>query len=152
MLCAERPAIVLHPVGTAIEGKYSVYLHSDLIGHLNLKDGEYSYTPAQNGRQVTTEDIVGRFFFIQYPGGRYSRDYYYDAVKQDTPLEDLGRYALLLFIHFDVRETAGRDSTTTNSPYLERVFVVCTDGENRTIFFQRLASEFQMWGVAKPWD
>jgi hypothetical protein len=95
---------------------------------------------------------VGGFYFIQYPEGQYSLDYIYDSVKQDTLLEDLGRYAILLLIQFDARETDRQGSTTADSPYPEHVFLVCTDGENRTIFFQRIVNELQRWWIAKSWD
>lgn len=150
--CTDEIAVTTaakHTIGKSIEGTYDVYFNQEIIGQLDLKNSQYSFVSQQDAKQLPQGAIVNRFFFVKHPEGRYSIEYF-DAINQDVLLEDLGEYAILLYIRFDFNQTDEQDGISGSTSPLEDVFVICKKG--KVLFFQRVANELQIWNVMKPWN
>jgi len=138
-----------HPLGRLIQGTYTVSSGSEMIGHLNLGNGGYSFTVVE-GIQIPPE--ANRLFFVKYPEGAYSVEYY-GSVGPDTLLENLehraGR-AVLTYIRFNSDRAGSLADTTAEA--IRYLFVIISDKEEQGLYFASVAAEVQEWTVTKPWD
>ncbi len=124
-----------------IEGIYSVANLSRVLGYLELRDGQYWFTPQGNAEETRIE----RFIFTIHTKGSYDIEYY-GSVNQNTSLDDLKDSAILLRINFSADE-ARQPSTTRNKAFLLRIHK-----EEKILRFGSIYNEFELWSISKSLD
>lgn len=135
---------VSHPVGSSIERLYDFYFDEQLVGHLELSDGHYSLALLRDDIQFPEGAVVNNEFFVRHPQGLYSIEYY-GSVEQDTLLENLADYAILLTIRLDVES----GSESVRDPLVEDLFVIAKrDG---LLYLGDARGLIQGWRAEKPW-
>jgi hypothetical protein len=134
-----------HLVGESLEGSYAVYGRSEMIGHLKLDNGQYSFTPEKETQ--APQDIIDRLYFVKKPKGYYSVKFE-RSINQDTLLEDIGHLAVLLKIRFsvDLNGLSEVPSLPVDS------FLIRNDKKGQQLYFHSIDSEIETWRVTKPWD
>jgi len=140
---------VSHEVGLTIEGTYTVYIRSALVGYLNLSGGHYLFEPSSGTERPEGDN--GWFFFMIHRRGNYYIEYY-GSVDEHSRLEDLEDSAIISYIKFGENETEARDAIIARSHGVtDRVFLVRNDRRERELFFHSIANEFETWAINKPW-
>ena len=133
-----------HPVGSSIEGTYDFYFDEQLVGYLELSGGHYSLSLLRDNIQFPEGAVVNSEFFVQHPQGLYSIEYY-SPVNQDTQLEDLAHYAILLYVRLAVESS----SENTNASFVETSFVITK--RDHLLELGSTMGQIQGWRVEKPW-
>jgi hypothetical protein len=131
-----------HKLEDALEGTYTVR-YEKLLGHLDLRDGHYLFTP-QDGVTIPA-GALERFFFVRHTQGAYEIEYL-ESFNQDTPLGALEDMEYLAYIIFDADEV-----NENRSPTSER-FLVYIVQEQRALCFGSIISEVGGWSISKLWD
>ncbi len=136
-----------HEIGGAIDGEYSVSFGGDflLIGHLNLQNGEYEFSP-QPGVDEQLSDACSRFFFVQHRQGTYCVEYY-GSISFSSVLESLENHEILLTILFDTSAVENHVPDPVLEP--DRAFLLRSDLDGSILYFHSTVSEYELWSVEK---